>query len=104
MKLLKNFSFKNKRVLVRVDYNVPLNDRFEVLDNSRILASIGTIKKVLNDGGKVIIMSHLGRPKGSYDNRFSLKHLVGELSNILDVNVVFCEDCIGEKTAETNLL
>ena len=101
MKLLKNFSFKNKRVLVRVDYNVPLNDRFEVLDNSRILASIGTIKKVLNDGGKVIIMSHLGRPKGSYDNRFSLKHLVGELSNILDVNVVFCEDCIGEKTAET---
>ena len=101
MKTINQHFFKGKKALIRVDFNVPINEEMVITDDTRMRAALPTIKKVLNDGGKAIIMSHLGRPKGSYDNRFSLKHLVGELSNILDVNVVFCEDCIGEKTAET---
>jgi phosphoglycerate kinase len=97
MQTIENLSFLNKRVLIRVDYNVPLNKNHLVIDDSRIVASINTIKKVVSSGGKVIIISHLGRPKGCYEERFSLKHLVGNLSKLLGLNVVFCDDCVGEK-------
>ena len=80
MKNLSEISFSGKKVLIRVDFNVPLNDRFEITDDSRIIAALPTIKKVLKDGGGAIIMSHLGRPKNGPENKFSLKHLQKYLS------------------------
>ena len=97
MKNLSEISFSGKKVLIRVDFNVPLNDRFEITDDNRIIAALPTIKKVLKDGGSVIIMSHLGRPKNGPEDKFSLKHLQKYLSALLGVNVFFVEDCIGEK-------
>ncbi|HJN63586.1 MAG TPA: phosphoglycerate kinase, partial [Flavobacteriales bacterium] len=76
MEKLTAVSFKGKRVLIRVDFNVPLDDDFKITDNSRILAAIPTIKMVIAGGGKVILMSHLGRPKNDPENCFSLKYLV----------------------------
>ena len=75
MKNLSEISFRGKRVLIRVDFNVPLNDLFEITDDSRMVAALPTIKKVLADGGSAIIMSHLGRPKNGPEQKFSLKHL-----------------------------
>ena len=97
MKNLSEISFSGKKVLIRVDFNVPLNDRFEITDDSRIIAALPTIKKVLKDGGGAIIMSHLGRPKNGPENKFSLKHLQKYLSVLLGVDVFFIEDCVGEK-------
>ncbi len=92
-------NFSGKRVLVRVDFNVPLNEQFEVTDDSRIKAAIPTIEKLAKDGAKVIVMSHLGRPKSGPEDRFSLKHIISCLSSLTTFSVSFVEDCIGEKVA-----
>ena len=96
MKILQDFNFKDKKAIIRVDFNVPLNDKFEVTDATRIYAAKSTLIKILNDGGSCILMSHLGRPKG-FQNEFSLRHIVEDISNIMGSNVKFVEDCIGEK-------
>lgn len=95
MKNLKTIDFKDKKALIRVDFNVPLNDKFEVTDASRIIAAKPTIEAILKAGGSVILMSHLGRPKGK-DATFSLGHIVDKVSEILGVKMKFVNDCIGE--------
>ncbi|OUS02388.1 phosphoglycerate kinase [Flavobacteriales bacterium 33_180_T64] len=95
MKTIDDFNFKNKKALIRVDFNVPLNDNFEVTDTTRIESAKPTIIKILEDGGSCILMSHLGRPKGIQED-FSLKHIIKTLENILGVEVVFSENCVGE--------
>lgn len=97
MKTVDNYNFARKKALVRVDFNVPLNDKFEITDDTRIKAAIPTIKKILADGGSVILMSHLGRPKGSYNSKYSLQHIVKHLSTSLGVEVKFANDCIGNE-------
>ena len=99
MKTLKDFNFQNKKAIIRVDFNVPLNNQFKVTDTTRIEAAKSTIIKVLEDGGSCVLMSHLGRPKGKQEE-FSLKHIVAKVKEILGVNVKFVEDCIGEKAEE----
>ena len=98
MKNISDISLKGKKVLIRVDFNVPLDKHFNINDDSRIIAALPTIKKVIADGGKAIIMSHLGRPKNSYEEKFSLKHTTKHLSKLLETEVGFSVDCIGEKT------
>ena len=94
-------NFKGQKALIRVDYNVPLNDKYEITDDTRIKASLPTIKKVLNEGGSAILMSHLGRPKGSSDEKFSLKHLVVHLEKLLQgVKIHFANDCIGAEAVQ----
>lgn len=96
------FNFKGKKALIRVDYNVPLNDKMEITDDNRMRASIPTIQKILKDGGSVILMSHLGRPKDGPADKYSLKHLVKHLSELLGgVTVLFANDCIGEQATLT---
>jgi phosphoglycerate kinase len=95
MKTLHDFNFKNKKALIRVDFNVPLDEHFNVTDATRIEAAKPTIDQILADGGSVILMSHLGRPKGKQD-QYSLKHIVKTASNILGTEVLFAADCIGE--------
>lgn len=97
MKNINEVSFIGKRVMVRVDFNVPLDENFNITDNSRISAALPTINKLISDGAKVILMSHLGRPKGE-EEKFSLKHIVNHLSELLNISVSFSENCIGEKT------
>lgn len=97
MKTINDFNFENKKALVRVDFNVPLNEKFEVTDETRIQAAKPTIIKILEDGGSAVLMSHLGRPKGKQDE-FSLKHIVEKVQDVLGVQVKFAEDCIGEET------
>ncbi len=99
MPTLNTFNFKDKKALIRVDFNVPLNDVFQVTDNSRIVAAKPTISKVLKDGGSVILMSHLGRPKG-VDAQFSLQHIVDEVTKVLGLPVKFVADCIGDEVAK----
>ena len=99
MKTLNDFNFKNKKALIRVDFNVPLNDNFEVTDATRIVSAKPTIIKVLEDGGSCILMSHLGRPKGVQDE-YSLKHIVNKIEDILGVEVKFASDCVGEEAQE----
>ena len=99
MKNITGFSFAGKRVLIRADFNVPLDENFKITDDSRIVATLPTIKKVITDGGKAIIISHLGRPKYGFEEKFSLKHIVQHLSFLLDRDVAFSSDCIGENTA-----
>ncbi|MBA3985439.1 MAG: phosphoglycerate kinase [Flavobacteriales bacterium] len=96
MRSLNQFNFKNKKALIRVDFNVPLNDSFEVTDDSRIRAVKPTIIKILEDGGSCILMSHLGRPKGKED-ALSLKHVVDKVSEIIGVKIKFVADSIGDK-------
>ncbi len=96
MKNIDNYNFNNKKVLIRVDFNVPLNEKFEITDTTRIDAAIPTIKKILSGGGSVILMSHLGRPKEGREDKFSLKHIVPYLSEQLGVSVKFADDCIGD--------
>jgi phosphoglycerate kinase len=100
MKTVDSFDFSNKKALVRVDFNVPLNDRLEITDDTRIKATIPTIKKILTDGGSCILMSHLGRPKDGPVEKYSLKHLVAPLSLILGVQVKFADDCIGKQASD----
>lgn len=95
MKTIDNLNFNGLRAIIRVDFNVPLNDKFEITDPTRINAAIPTIKKILNDGGMPILMSHLGRPKSGPEEKFSLKHLVAALTEKLGVEVKFASDCIG---------
>lgn len=99
MKTINDFNFEDKKALIRVDFNVPLNDKFEVTDDTRIEAAKPTIIKVLEDGGSAILMSHLGRPKGKQEE-FSLSHIVDKVSDILGVQVKFIEDCIGAAAEE----
>ncbi len=99
MKTLNDFNFENKKAIIRVDFNVPLNDKFEVTDATRIQAAKPTIIKILEDGGSCVLMSHLGRPKGK-QAEFSLQHIVAKVKEIIGVNVKFVEDCIGDKVEE----
>lgn len=96
MKTINDFDFKNKKAIIRVDFNVPLNENFEVTDLTRIEAAKPTISKVLEDGGSVVLMSHLGRPTG-VEPKFSLQHIVDKVAEVMGVQVHFIEDCIGEK-------
>ncbi|MGL4493396.1 MAG: phosphoglycerate kinase, partial [Tannerellaceae bacterium] len=98
MQTIDSFNFAGKKAFVRVDFNVPLNDKFEITDDTRMRAALPTLKKILADGGSVIIGSHLGRPKGVND-KFSLKHILNHLSELLGVDVQFANDCIGEEAA-----
>lgn len=93
---IKDFNFEGKKALVRVDFNVPLNDRFEITDDTRIQRSLPTLKKIIGDGGSAIVLSHLGRPKEGPEEKFSLKHLVDHLSGLLGTTVHFASDCVGE--------
>jgi phosphoglycerate kinase len=100
MKTLDTYDFSGKKALIRVDFNVPLNDKYEITDDTRITATIPTIKKILKDGGSCILMSHLGRPKDGPTEKYSLKHLVNPLSVILGLPVKFADDCIGVSAIE----
>jgi phosphoglycerate kinase len=96
MQTIDNFDLKGKRAVVRVDFNVPLDAQYQITDTTRIDAAIPTIKKILGEGGSVILMSHLGRPKGGPEEKFSLRHLLPYLSKALGREVKFADDCIGE--------
>ncbi|RNL54266.1 phosphoglycerate kinase [Pedobacter jejuensis] len=96
MKTIDQINFKDKKALIRVDFNVPLDDDFKITDDKRMRAALPTIEKILNDGGSVILMSHLGRPKDGPTDKYSLKHILGDLSRMLDLEVKFADDCIGE--------
>ena len=95
MQTIDTYNFQGKKALIRVDFNVPLNDKFEITDDTRMRAAIPTIRKVLAGGGAVILMSHLGRPKG-VDSKYSLKHIRKHLEELLGQPVRFADDCIGE--------
>lgn len=99
MKTLDDFNFENKKALIRVDFNVPLNENFEVTDPTRIVSAKPTIIKILEDGGSCILMSHLGRPKGVQDE-FSLRHIVSNVEDVLGVEVKFVDNCVGPKAEE----
>ncbi|MDN4012050.1 phosphoglycerate kinase [Chryseobacterium gambrini] len=97
MKTINDFNFNEKKALVRVDFNVPKDDQLKVTDNTRIVAVKPTVDKILKDGGSVILMAHLGRPKGEVKDEFSLKHIVDEVSEVLGQEVKFVDECVGEK-------
>ncbi len=97
MPAIDTYNFSGKKAIIRVDFNVPLNDKLEITDDTRIVAALPTIKKVLADGGAVILMSHLGRPKGEVQDKYSLKHVVANLSSKLAIEVKMAPDCIGEE-------
>ncbi len=96
MKVIDDLNFKNKKALIRVDFNVPLDENFNVTDTNRIEAAKPTIIKVLEDGGSAVLMSHLGRPKGERNPDLSLKHICGKVSEIIGVDVKFVDDSVGE--------
>ena len=98
MKTIDNLLFINEKALIRVDFNVPLDKDFNITDDSRIRATLPTLNKILNDGGSLIVMSHLGRPKDGPSEKYSLRHLVKHLSELLGQRIIFADDCIGEKT------
>ena len=100
MKTVDSFNFKGKKALIRVDFNVPLNEKYEITDDNRIKAALPTIRKILQDGGSTILMSHLGRPKEGPTEKYSLKHLVKHLSGELGVNVQFANDCVGKEAID----
>jgi phosphoglycerate kinase len=100
MKTIDNLNFSGKKALIRVDFNVPLDENFNITDDNRIQGALPTINKILGDGGAVILMSHLGRPKEGPTNKYSLKHLVGHLSKVLNRDVAFADDCIGQQAAD----
>ncbi|MFT6815823.1 MAG: phosphoglycerate kinase [Sphingobacteriales bacterium] len=95
MPSISDFNFNGKRAIVRVDFNVPLNDKFEVTNDKRIVAALPTLKKILADGGSLVIMSHLGRPKSGYEEKVSLKHIIPTLEKHLNTSVKFADNCIG---------
>ena len=97
MKTIKDFDFKGKKALIRVDFNVPLNAEFQITDFTRIKAATPTLQYILDNGGAVVLMSHLGRPKDGPEDKFSLKHLVEHLSEVFKTNVKFATDCIGDE-------
>ncbi len=97
MKTIQDINFENKKALIRVDFNVPLDENFNVTDATRIQAAKPTIIKILEDGGAVVLMSHLGRPKG-VDDKYSLKHIVDKVSEIIGVEIKFTSNCVGDAT------
>ncbi len=100
MNTIDNYNFSGKRALIRVDFNVPLDAEFNITDDSRITAALPTINKIIKDGGSVILMSHLGRPKEGPVEKYSLKHIVNHLSQLLNTKVKFANDCIGHESIE----
>jgi phosphoglycerate kinase len=100
MKTINDINFAGKKALIRVDFNVPLDKDFNITDDKRITAALPTLKKILNDGGAVILMSHLGRPKAGPTNAFSLSHIVAHLSDLLGITVQFADDCIGQQAIQ----
>ena len=96
MKTIDDYNFNNKKALIRVDFNVPLDEEMKVTDANRIEAAKPTIIKILEDGGSVVLMSHLGRPKGK-ESKYSLKHIASKVSEVIGVEVKFVEDCVGEE-------
>ncbi|HKL67588.1 MAG TPA: phosphoglycerate kinase [Bacteroidales bacterium] len=100
MRNINSYSFEGKKAIVRVDFNVPLNAELEVSDNTRIKGALPTIKKIVEDGGSAVLMSHLGRPKSGPEDRFSLRHVVPGLEKLIGRKVLFANDCIGEETLE----
>jgi phosphoglycerate kinase len=100
MNTIDQFDFKDKKALIRVDFNVPLDDTFKITDDKRIRAALPTISKILKDGGAVILMSHLGRPKDGPTDKYSLKHILSDLSALVGVEVKFADDCIGESAVK----
>lgn len=99
MKSIDSYDFSGKRALVRVDFNVPLNDGLKITDTTRIDATLPTIRKILEGGGSAILMSHLGRPKKNFENKLSLKHILPYLSQVLGMDVMFADDCMGESAS-----
>ena len=99
MQTIENFNFSGQKVFIRVDFNVPLDKEFNITDDTRIRAAIPTLKKILSDGGCVIISSHLGRPTG-VNEKYSLKHLLGRISELLNIDVDFANDCLGQEAIE----
>lgn len=97
MKSISEYSFYGRKALVRVDFNVPLNDEFQITDDTRIRAAMPTLRKILNDGGSAIVMSHLGRPDRGPEKRFSMKHLVGRIRELSGSAVSFSSDCVGSE-------
>lgn len=100
MNTVDQCNFKDKKALVRVDFNVPLDKEYNITDDKRMRAAIPTISKIINDGGSVILMSHLGRPKGGPEEKYSLKHILGDLSRMLDIEVAFADDCVGKEAVD----
>ena len=100
MQTIDNYDFTGKKAIMRVDFNVPMNDKLEVTDDTRIRAAAPSINKILDEGGSVILMSHLGRPKEGPEDKFSLKHVIPNLNEILGTEVKFASDCIGSETLE----
>src|SRR6186713_577501 len=98
IKTIDDYNFSGKKALVRVDFNVPMNANFRITDDSRIRGAIPSIRKILSEGGSVILMSHFGRPKDGPEEKYSLKHLIKHLSELLGgTAVLFANDCIGEQ-------
>ena len=97
MQMIDNYNFAGEKVIIRVDFNVPLGAQYEVSDDTRIRGALPTIKKVLQDGGSAILMSHLGRPKSGPEEKFSLKHIIPALTDLLGMEVQFANDCMGEE-------
>ena len=108
MSKFSDHNFKNERALIRVDFNVPLDKEYNITDDTRMRAAVPTIKKILNDGGSVILMSHLGRPKDGPTEKYSLKHLIKHLNELLgftspplgDGGILFAVDCIANDAIE----
>ena len=100
MRTIDDFNFRNRKALIRVDFNVPLDGDFNVTDDTRLKAAIPTIKKIIDEGGSAILMSHLGRPKTGPEEKFSLKHIIPDLSEKLGVTVQFANDCIGDEAID----
>ncbi len=100
MKTVEDYNFRGKKAIIRVDFNVPLDSNYNITDDSRIKAALPTVEKVLKDGGSVILMSHLGRPKEGPEERYSLKHIVDHLSRLLQREVKFADDCVGNSAVE----
>ena len=98
--MIDNYNFAGIKAIIRVDFNVPLGAQYEVSDDTRIRGALPTIKKVLADGGSAILMSHLGRPKSGPEEKFSLKHVIPNLSDHLGVDIQFADDCMGEQAVE----
>ncbi len=100
MQKINDYNFSGRKALIRVDFNVPLDGDFNITDDTRIRAAIPTIKKVLSDGGSVVLMSHLGRPKSGPENKFSLNHILKRVAELTSANVSFANDCISSEAIE----
>jgi len=100
MQLIDNYNFAGKKAIIRVDFNVPLSAQYEVTDDTRIRGALPSIKKVLADGGSVILMSHLGRPKSGPEEKFSLNHVIPALKGHLETEIQFANDCVGQEAVD----